>query len=111
MFLACPTSSVGGGAQEMANFPDIAAVTAGVTLPIRGVFLLPAAGGRPACAPSTVTGLHMTKGSSVSAIIRKAHAEQPIIGQFTTRKPYNYTTRVDATGGGGPGPHPAREPV
>lgn len=30
--------------------------------------------------------------------------------QSTVRKPYNFTTRLSAIGGGDPGPHPAREP-
>ena len=98
----------------MANFFDAeaaTAVTAGVSLPIRGAFPLPGAGGRAACAPSTVTGLYTAKGTSVSGFSLKAHVGQPVFGPVMTHKPYNYTTRVDAIGGGGPGPHPAREPV
>ncbi|HEY3735023.1 MAG TPA: hypothetical protein VGL63_14020 [Streptosporangiaceae bacterium] len=93
----------------MVTFTD--ATSVGVILPIRDAFLLPAAGGRSACAPSTVPGLHTAKGTSVSAVSNKARAEQPVFGPAATHKPNNYMTRVDAIGGGGPGPHPAREPV
>lgn len=48
-------------------------------------------------------GLCGLKGTGVSSASRM-HA------QPTIRKPYNFTTRISAIGGGGPGPHPAREP-
>ena len=100
----------------MVSFSDVALVPAtsvptGVSLPIQGAFLLPAAGGRPACAPSMSSGLHTAQGTGVSGFSRTAHAEQAVSAQVTTRKPDNYMTRVDAIGGGGPGPYPAREPV
>jgi hypothetical protein len=53
--------------------------------------------------PATKSGLPGVKGTGVSAI-SGARTQQSI------RKPYNFMTRISASGGGDPGPHPAREP-
>jgi hypothetical protein len=40
----------------------------------------------------------------------QAHAQEQVLEQAFTRKPYTDKTRVAAIGGGARGPHPAREP-
>jgi hypothetical protein len=52
---------------------------------------------------ATKPGLYGVEGTGVSPVSR-ARAQQSI------RKPYNFMTLIPASGGGDPGPHPAREP-
>ena len=59
--------------------------------------------GRLTRVPATKSGLYGVEGTGVSPV-SLAHAQQSI------RKPYNFMTRISASGGGDPGPHPAREP-
>jgi hypothetical protein len=53
---------------------------------------------------ATKQGPRRVEGTGVSSV-NPMPAQQPSI-----RKPYSFTTRLSAIGGGDPGPHPAREP-
>jgi hypothetical protein len=74
-----------------------------VKLPVLGACPPAAVVGRLTHVPAEKSGPYRVKGTSVPAA-SGMHAQQSI------RKPYNFTTRLSAIGGGDPGPHPAREP-
>lgn len=89
--------------------PVFAVMRAGVTMPTPGAFAPVVGSGRVACAVNASRGLSAAKGTVTPQLI-KAHAQEQVLGQTTTRKPYTDKTRVAAIGGGARGPHPAREP-
>jgi hypothetical protein len=96
----------------MANFSDAPAATvrpAGVSNPIPGAVLLPADRGRITRVLATCPGLPSSQGTGVPGFGVMAHAQEPVIGQASDRKPQIYTTRVDAVGV--KGSHPARGPA
>jgi hypothetical protein len=74
-----------------------------VKLPAWAACLPAADPGRSTRVPATRPGPIGVKGTGMPAV-SQAHAQQSI------RKPYNFTTRIYALGGGAAGPHPAREP-
>jgi hypothetical protein len=83
---------------------QVAAFTpACVKLPAWAAFPPAADSGRLTHVSAAKTGPCGVKGTGVPAVSRM-HAQQSI------RKPYNFTTRIYALGGGVSGPHPAREP-
>jgi hypothetical protein len=77
--------------------PACATLSAWVTSPSA------ADAGRSTRVRATKTGPMSVKGTGMPAV-SQVHAQQSI------RKPYNFTTRIYALGGGAAGPHPAREP-
>lgn len=87
----------------MVNFSDALAVVtdtpAGLSSHLHGAFQSPADRGRIAACQ----GLSSVKGTGMPGVSPTAYTQQPV------RKPFIYTTRVDAVGV--KGSHPAREPV
>jgi hypothetical protein len=80
-----------------------------MSIPIRDAFLHPADRGRITHVLATCPGLRSSQGTGVPGSGLMAHAQEPVFGQAPARKPYIYTTRVDAVGARGS--HPAREPA
>jgi hypothetical protein len=74
-----------------------------VKLPAWAAFPPAAGPGRVTRVPAAKPGLTGVEGTGVPSVSRM-HVQQSI------RKPYNFTTRIHALGGGAAGPHPAREP-
>jgi hypothetical protein len=81
-----------------------------VKLPDRAACPAAVCGGVPARVPSLTSGPAAGKGTGMPKVGVQTQIQPPHFGPKPIPNPYNYTTRASALGGGGLGPHPAREP-
>ena len=87
-----------------------ASARAHVKLPDRAACPTAVCGGVPARVGSLKSGPAAGKGTGMPKVGVRTQVQPPRFGPKPIQNPYIYTTHASALGGGGLGPHPAREP-